>query len=616
MAEATKQSFEFKAEMRQLLHLIINSLYTNPEVFLRELISNSSDALNKTRFLQLTGKEIQSPKLPLQIKIEVDEKAQTFSIEDTGIGMIFDDLTERLGTIASSGTADFIQQLTNSKEKVDGNLIGQFGVGFYSAFMVTDEITVESRSATPGEPAWKWVSDGKGTFEITESDRVERGTKISFKLKDDYKEFSTDYKVKQVIRKYSNFVDYPIYVGDEQVNSKGALWHKNKNEITEEERNEFYKFISNDWEEPLDHIHLAMEGRMNFKAMLFVPKKAKPGYFRWDELKSVQLFSNRVFVQDDCKDLIPEYLRFVEGVVDSEDLPLNVSREVTQYSPIMNKIRDILTGKILDMIEYWAKEEQDKFREFHKEFGTLFKSGLNSDFTNRNRIVELLRFHSTKTAEGEPTSLKDYVDRMPEQQKEIYYLCGEKLSELKRDPKLEYFRKKDIEVLLLDDPVDTFLIPGLMNYKEKPLKSIEKADIQIEDEEEKKSKKKKKENLDGLLKAIKEHLGDKVEDVVLSKRLVESAAMLTIGKDGMDTHMERMMKMMDKNAGPSKKVFEINPEHPLIKNLNKQQEAGNVDIVKKAADQLYEGTLLLEGNLESPGDYVNRMTELMVKATE
>jgi len=644
MEKTSRQQFEFKAEMKQLLHLIVNSLYTNPEVFLRELISNSSDALNKLRFRQVTGENVQSPKVPLKIKIEVDEKGQTFSIEDTGVGMTFDDLTERLGTIASSGTMEFLRQLKDQKNKLDGNMIGQFGVGFYSAFMVAEQITVETRHADPDEKAYIWVSDGKGTYEIEESDRTVRGTRISFRLKDEHKEFAGAERIRQLIRKYSNFVDYTIEVNGEEVNSRGAVWHKNKNEVTDEERNEFYKFISNDFQEPLDHLHLSMEGRINFKALVFVPKKAKPDFFRAESLKSLQLYSNRVFVRENCEELLPEYLRFVEGVVDSEDLPLNVSREVTQHSPVMAKIREVLVNKIFGMIEYWAESEPDKFRTFYDEFGPLFKSGLNSDFANRDRITELLRFHSTLTpaatggadsgadsggaasksesgsAPGpmdDLISLSGYVERMPESQKEIFYLSGENLAELRRDPRLEYFRKKEIEVLLLSDPVDAFVVPGIGSYKEKPLKSIEKADIDLEDDpDEEKADRLSDEDLDRLLAVFREEAGERVENVVASRRLVDSAVTLTIGKEGMDSHMERMMKMMDQDVGPSRRVLEVNPSHPVIRNMSRIQKTGNEEMVRLMARQLYDGARLMQGELESPGDFVARMTRVMELATK
>ena len=632
MEKKEKQQFEFKAEMKQLLNLIVNSLYTNSEVFLRELISNSSDALNKVRFKQVTGEKVQSPKLPVQIRIEVDEDNQTFVIEDTGIGMTFEDLTERLGTVASSGTMEFIRQLKDQKNKLDGNMIGQFGVGFYSAFMVAEEITVETRHANPDEKAWKWVSGGQGTYEIEETDRTERGTRVSFRLKDEHKEFASQERIKQLIRKYSNFVDYSILVNGEEVNSQGALWHKNKNDVTEEELKEFYKFISNDYQDPLDHLHLAMEGRINFKALVFVPKKAKPDFFRTENLKSLQLYSNRVFVQENCEDLLPEYLRFAEGVVDSEDLPLNVSREVTQSSPVMAKIREVLVNKMLGMIEYWAESEPEKFRTFYDEFGSLFKSGINSDFSNRDRLIELLRFYSTKTVNGNsdeensdggkdsPMSdligLKSYTDRMPESQKEIYYLSGDNLDELKRDPKLEYFRKKDIEVLLLADPVDAFVVPGIGTYSEKPLKSIEKADLDLEDDEPDEKEKVSGDALEQLIKVFKEEAGDQVEDVVASRRLVDSPVTLTVGKEGMDSHVERMMKMMDQQTGPSRRILEINPSHPVIRNLSNLNQSGRSEPVRLMARQLYDGARLMQGELESPGEFIKRMNRVLELASK
>ncbi|MBP3191719.1 molecular chaperone HtpG [Natronogracilivirga saccharolytica] len=647
MAKKTKQQFEFKAEMKQLLNLIVNSLYTNPEVFLRELISNSSDALNKVRFKQVTGEKVQSPKLAAQIRINVDEEKQTFAIEDTGIGMTFEDLTERLGTVASSGTMEFIRQLKDQKNKLDGNMIGQFGVGFYSAFMVAEEITVETRHANPDEKAWKWVSDGQGTYEIEETDRTERGTSVSFRLKDEHKEFASPERIKQLIRKYSNFVDYSILVNGEEVNSQGALWHKNKNDVTEEELKEFYKFISNDFEDPLDHLHLAMEGRINFKALVFVPKKAKPDFFRTENLNSLQLYSNRVFVRENCEDLLPEYLRFAEGIVDSEDLPLNVSREVTQSSPVMAKIRDVLVSKILGMIEYWVESEPEKFRTFYDEFGPLFKSGINSDFSNRDRLIELLHFYSTKSLDGtaddaakkggkkqddkkedaknedgeksamsDMVSLKSYTERMPDSQKEIYYLSGDNLDELKRDPKLEYFRKKGIEVLLLADPVDAFVVPGIGTYNEKPLKSIEKADLDIEEDETDQKEKVSGDALEQLIRIFKDEAGDQVEDVVASRRLVESPVTLTVGKEGMDSHVEKMMKMMDQQTGPSRRVLEINPSHPVIRNLSNLNQSGKSEPVRLMARQLYDGARLMQGELESPGEFVKRMNSVLELASK
>lgn len=619
MEKKTRQQFEFKAEMKQLLHLIVNSLYTNPEVFLRELVSNASDALNKLRFMQVTGENVHSPKLPLRIRIEVDEKEKLFSIDDTGTGMGFDDLTERLGTVASSGTMDFLRKLKENKSTLDGNLIGQFGVGFYSSFMVTDEITVQTRHADPEGESLCWVSDGKGTYHIETGTRVERGTRISFRLKEEHAGFASPERIRQLIRKYSNFVDYTIEVNGEEVNSRGAIWHKNRQEVTDEEKAEFFKFLTNESEEPLDSLHLALEGRINFKAMLFVPKKAGHDFYRMEEFKSLQLYSNRVFVQDDCRDLLPEYLRFAEGVVDSEDLPLNVSREVTQHSPVMAKIRGVLVNKILGLIESWVDDEPEKFRTFYREFGALFKSGINTDFANRDRLIELLRFHTTKSAGQEASplvSLKQYVDRMGDDQKEIYYLSGDNVGELQRDPRLEYFRKKEIEVLLLDDPVDAFIVPGLGSYGEKPLKSIEKADLDFKDDDTGEEKKISGEALSALLRVFRDVTGDRVEKVTASRRLVDSAVTLTIGKEGLDSHLERIMKMMDQGAGPGKRVFEINPSHPLIINLSRMLHEGKEETVRLVALQLYEAALLMQGDLSSPNEFVKRMTDVMKQVTD
>ncbi len=610
------QEFEYKAEMKQLLHLIVHSLYTHPEVFLRELISNASDALNKVRFQQLTDRNILNPDVPLRINIALDAEEQTFSITDSGVGMTKSDLIDRIGTVASSGTLEFFQRLKTENKPFDGNLIGEFGIGFYSVFMVTDKVTIQTRHADPDSIGYQWESTGEGKFTIEEIPLEERGTKIFFKLKDDAKDFSDDDRVKGVIKKYSNFADFPIYVGGEEVNTISALWHKNKNEITEEERTEFYKFISNDYNPPLGYLHLSIEGRVNFKALIFFPDTPPLNYFRVEDLRSLHLYSSRIFIQDDCKELLPEYLHFVSGVVDTEDLPLNVSREVTQSSPVMAKIKDVITGRILSLLEDWAENESEKYEKFFKNFGLLFKTGAGSDFANRDRLINLLRFESSKAEKGKFTSLKEYVDGMPEDQTEIYYLSGDNRDAVERNPSLEYFRKKDIEVLFFVDAGDVFNIPHLHEYDGKPLKSIEKADIDFKPDEDSPNDTLSEEDIKSLISFFNEQLGDKVEDVVASKRLVDSAATLVVGASGMDRQMERMMKMMGGQIGESKKILEINPTHPLIKNLaqlhrSKSDEA----ILKSCALQLYEGALLIDGNMETPTDFVARMTDIMEQAT-
>lgn len=614
--EAATQQFEFKAEMKQLLHLIIHSLYTHPEVFLRELISNASDAMNKVRFRELTDKNILDAGSELTITIELDEKRRTFSITDNGIGMTHDELVNNLGTIARSGTVEFIKKMKEAKNTIEEeNLIGQFGVGFYSCFMVTDKVTVETRSAEPDEKGYRWQSHGEGAFTIEEIERKERGTTICFTLKEEFKEFSQEFTVKNTIQKYSNFVDFPISIGKEKVNTVTALWHKKTSEITETEAHEFYKFITNDHNPPLGYVHHKIEGNINFKALLFIPKTAPFDFMQLRDEKSLNLYCNKVLIQDDCKDLLPEYMRFVKGVIDTEDLPLNVSREVTQSSPVMAKIRQVLTGKVFSLLETWATSEKEKYEEFYRTFGPFFKTGLNTDFTNREKLIELLRFESSKTKKGEFISLKDYTMRMKGDQKEVYYFSGESREIIEKNPNLEYFIKNDIEVLFLTHPVDIFIIPSVHEYDKKPLKSIDKADLDalkdstIEMPENKLD--------DSLLKLFKDTLGEKVEDVRSSKRLVDSPVTLVQGKEGMDAQMEKMMKMMHKDFVAGKKVMEVNLEHPLVKNLARRYLANAADpMIATCIQQLYDGALFLDGALPSPTDYIKRMTEIMTEATQ
>ncbi|HDP68317.1 MAG TPA: molecular chaperone HtpG [Candidatus Marinimicrobia bacterium] len=617
----TKKTYQFKAELNQLLHLIVHSLYTHPEVFLRELISNASDALNKVRFMQLTNQEICDPQAELKIKIDLDEKKQLFTIEDSGIGMTEDELITNIGTVANSGTLKFLEEIQKKGKKPEGDLIGQFGVGFYSVFMVTDEVIIETQHANPDSKAYRWISDGKGTFTIEEIDRKKRGTTISFRLKDEHKDFAQEYRVKSVIQRYSNFVDFPIQLGKEKINKVEALWRRPKDEIKEDELTEFYKFIANDFEAPLGHLHLSLEGTVNFKALLFIPPKAPLNLFYDLENRGLHLYSNRIFIQDDAKELLPDYLKFVRGVVDTEDLPLNISREVTQHSPVMQKIRSILTTRILGLMEDWSKNDPGKYEKLIKNFGPLFKTGLNSDFANREKILKLLRFESTAKPKGELVSLDDYVSRMKKKQKEIYYITGESRDVIEKNPNLEYFRKNDYEVLLLTDPVDIFIIPSINEYDKKPLKSIEKADIDLEEEQKggdgKPEETLSSEMLESLIKIFKETLGEKVADVKASKRLVNSPVTLVVGKDGLDPQMERMMKLMNQEVTPQKKILEINPAHPIIKNLARRNIGSSTDpILRKTIMQLYESAMLIEGNLDNPTEYVQRMNELLEEATK
>lgn len=615
MADQQPRTFEFKAEMKQLLNIIAHSLYTHPEIFLRELISNASDALNKVRFRRLTDKNILEPDDELQIKIEVDEKKQTFVIEDNGIGMTHEELVNNIGTVARSGTLEFFKRLKEEGKSIDGNFIGQFGVGFYSVFMVTDEVTIETRSADIDSKGYRWKSSGEGTFTIEEFDKKNRGTRISFTLKESAKEFSSEYRVKEIIEKYSNFADFPILLKGNKINKVTALWQRKADEITDKDAHEFYKFLTNDIDDPLGYFPVSVEGVVNFKALLFVPAKAPFDYLWLQKEKSLHLYSNKILIQSDSKDLLPEYLRFAKGVVDTSDLPLNISREVTQYTPVMEKIRDILTGKILGFLKDWAENKQDKFLKFYQNFGTLLKTGLNSDFTNHDKIIELLRFESSAKPAGEMTSLKEYVSRMKDFQTEIYYLSGDNRDLLEHNPKLEYFKKNGVEVLFLTEPIDVFTMPSIHEYEKKPVKSIDKADIALKPQDQ--IVKPDDKLSESLLKLIKDTLKGKVEDVVVSKRLVESAVTLVSAKDALDPQFEKMMKLMHKDyKSEAKRIMEINIEHPLIKNLSKLYISDtNNPMIRKCIEQLYEGALFVDGDLPASSDFIKRMTDIMVQAT-
>ena len=609
------ETFEFKAEMKQLLNIIVHSLYNHPEVFLRELISNSSDALNKARFRKLTDKDIVDPDADLEIRIEVDSKKDKFSIEDFGIGMTKEELINNIGTIASSGTLEFLRRVKEQKAAFEGNLIGQFGVGFYSVFMVADEVSVETRGADSSSKGYLWKSGGEGNFTIEEIDRKHRGTKISFKFKESAKEFSQDYRIKEIINKYSNFADFPILLNGEKVNKVTALWHKKTDELKNQDLDEFYKFVSNDFEGPLGHLHMSIEGVVNFKALVFIPKTAPQDLMRLHNEKSLHLYANKILIQNDCKELLPEYLRFVKGVVDTTDLPLNISREVTQSSPEMLKIKSVITSKILSFLESWAQSDKEKYAVFYKNFGPLLKVGINSDFENKDKIIELLRFESSLRPKGELVSFKEYVQRMLSDQKEIYYLSGENREILERNPNLEYFNKHKIEVLFLTEPMDVFVVPSIPEYDKKHIVSIQKSDIDLKAEER---IEKPDDNLTkSLISLFKAALGGKVEDVLVSKRLVDSPVTLVSGKSGLEPQMERMMRMMDKDFQKQKRILEVNITHPLIRNLSRIYLSDTTNpILNKCINQLYEGALFIDGELNAPGDFIKRMTEIMQEATE
>lgn len=593
---AKPEKHEFKAEMKQLLHLIVHSLYTHPEVFLRELISNASDAMNKVRLAQASGEAVRDSDAKLEIRIEADAKSGRFSIEDTGIGMNQEELIRHLGTIAKSGTLDFLKKLSEEgKDRSD--LIGQFGVGFYSVFMVTKSVEVNTLSAAADSQACKWLSDGESTFEIETSERTVRGTKIEFVLNEDKREFADEHKLKEIIRNYSNFADFPILMNGEQINKVEAIWRKKPSDIKEEEYNEFYKFISNDFEEPLRRIHLDIEGAaVSFKALLFIPKKAPFDLFRTFQDKGPDLYSNRVLIRHDFKDLLPEYLRFVRGVVDTSELPLNVSRELTQSSPVTIKIKDILTKRILSSLQDWASKESEAYDGFFAEFGTMLKSGIETDSAAKDKIVDLLRFETNKSEGKRNQSLAAYYLGLQAEQGGIYYLSGDNAEAIRNNPKLEYYKKNNLEVLLLQDPSDLFCVSALREYKEKKFMSIDEAgaELQAKDKIERPENEMDKE----LLKQFKEVLKEEAADVRISKRLVDSAATLVRPEGGLDAATEKMMGMMGHALPETKKILEINIEHPLLRNLARSTlaESSRANL-SKYIRLIYDSAKLSEGSL-------------------
>lgn len=616
---------EFQTEVSQLLHLIIHSLYSHKEIFLRELVSNSSDALDKLKYLTLTDDAFKSLEFEPRIDIEFTEGDQkTFVIRDTGIGMNEEELAENLGTIARSGTKNFLSQLTGDNRK-DSNLIGRFGVGFYSSFMVADRVEVVSRKAGE-EKAWKWESDGKSGFEISEAERENQGTTVTLFLNDEGAEYSSRWQVESIIKKYSNHIAFPIYLHYEkteyddkgketsktptveQVNSANAIWKRSKSELTDEDYNEFYKTLGHDTEEPLLTIHTQAEGTLEYSTLFFVPKKAPFDMYQVDYQPGVKLYVKRVFITDDDKELIPTYLRFVRGVIDTEDLPLNVSREILQKNRVLAKIKDSSVKKILNELTKLAAEDEEKFTTFVEQYNRPLKEGLYGDFTNRDALLELVRFKST-AVEGW-TSLEKYVERMLPDQKAIYYITGDNETTLRNSPLLEAYGKKEIEVLIMDEEVDELVIPTIGTYKEKELKAVNRSDAG-EDLKDKKSEKKDKE-LKPLVDRMKKVLGDRVKDVVLSVRLSDSPSCIVVDENDPTMKMQQMMKALGQVDLPDvKPILEINPDHQIVtvmKNLEAEET------FEDAAFLLLDQAMLVEGvPLKDSASFVKRVNRMMAQ---
>jgi molecular chaperone HtpG len=622
----TAKKYEFKAEVKKLLDILVHSLYTSREIFLRELISNASDALDKLRFESTRGSEIENSDLPLEIKIEFDEKKKTLTISDTGIGMSRDELISNIGTIAKSGTEEFLKLVTEAKGDAS-NIIGKFGVGFYSVFMVADKVIIRTKSFRKDEPAVEWQSDGAGDYEISNIDqKISRGTSVEIFLKEDAAEFLQKYRLESIIKKHSNFITFPIIVGTDKINTVNAIWREPKSAITKEQYNEFYKFLSYDTEEPMDIIHKTFDAPIQFTALLFIAKKTSELFWMDRENYGLDLYVHRVLIQHKNKELLPEYLGFVKGVVDSEDLPLNISRETLQENVVFNKIASSVTNNILSYLIDKAKNDPEDYSTFWNEHGKIFKLGYN-DFINREKYIELIRFNSSFCKDkNEIISLSDYVSRMIEGQKEIYYRSGTNREAVELDPHLEIFKSRGLEVLYLFDPVDEFVISAVRKYRDFDIKSVDSVDLKnLNDFKELENKNKKVDDLSkedakhfsSLLSRMKTILGDRVEDVVESKRLVDSPACLISKDDSLSSTMQKIMRMANNDMAVQKKIFEVNPNHKLIRNLLKVFKAeSNDEFISGVTEQLFETALLQEGNLTDPHLLVKHINQSLEQSSD
>jgi molecular chaperone HtpG len=621
-----KQTYQFKAEVKQLLDILVHSLYTSREIFLRELISNASDALDKVRFESNRGTTIADKELPYEIKIEFDEKKKILRVIDTGIGMTKDEVISNIGTIAKSGSAEFLKNIQENKDDAN-NIIGKFGVGFYSVFMAAKEVVIKTKSFKEEEPAVLWKSDGLGDYEIAElKEKIKRGTTIEIFLKDDASEFAEKYKLESVIKKHSNFISFPIYLEKEKINTIGAVWREPKSSITKEQYNEFYKFLTYDSDEPMDIIHKSVDAPIQFNALLYIPKKNQDFFWMNRENYGLDLYVRRVLIQHKNKDLLPEYLSFVKGVVDSEDLPLNISRETLQDNSIFMKIASSVTGQLLSYLIDKGKNEPEKYAEFWKEHGKVFKLGYG-DFMNMDKYMELLRFNSsTHSNKDELASFADYVSRMKDGQKEIYYLFGSSRDSIELDPHIEIFKSKGVEVFYVFDPVDEFIFGSLRKYKDYEFKSAETVEMKnlekFKDVEEKKKEfekldKSDEKHLDSLLSKMKSILGDRVTEVKISKRLIGSPSCIVSPDDGISSSMQKILRMTNKDTAPQKKVFEVNPDNKLIRNLLEIfKKDSNDEYIVTVTEQLYESALLLEGTLTDPHNLVNRLNKLLESSSD
>jgi len=644
MSKATKQ---FQTEVKQLLDLVIHSLYSNRDIFLRELISNASDAIDKARFEAQSNESLLEGNSDWKIKLIPNKDAGTLTIRDNGIGMSMAEVEENIGTIAKSGTKSFVQAMKDAAAAQQPELIGQFGVGFYASFMVADKVTLTTRRAGDAAHGTCWESIGDGSYTIEDCTKAERGTEIVLHLKEEFKEYLDEWKIRSIVKKYSDFIQYPVCmditrtetpkgvdgeeiegagtiekIEEQTLNSMKAIWARPKSEVTEEEYKEFYKHVSHDFDDPFKTIHFAAEGTSEFKALLYLPAKKPFDLFMAERKRGIQLYVKRVFITEKCDALLPDYLRFVRGVVDSSDLPLNVSREILQEDVQIKRIQKSLVNKILSTLADLKEKEYDQYLTFWKEFGPVLKEGLHFDYANKEKLQELMLFQSTRTAEGEYVSLKEYVERMPEAQKEIYYITGEDKSSLEQSPLLEAFNAKGFEVLFMTDPVDEWVVQSLHEYQEKKLKAVDRGDVDLDSEDEKKEKEKKQEEakkeFGSLLELIKGRLESKIKEVRFSNRLTDSACCLVADDFGMNANMERIMKAMNQAVPESKRVLELNPDHPIVKVMGDmyKQNPENSRLLDYS-DLLYDQALLTEGTpIKDPLKFTKLVSELMVKAAQ
>ncbi len=631
---AQKETLEFQAEVSQVLNLVIRSLYSNKEIFLRELISNASDAAEKLRFEALGNDALYEEDPNLRIRVSFDTENRTVTVDDNGIGLSRQEVTETIGTIASSGTRKFLEQLSGDQAS-DSALIGQFGVGFYSAFIVADKVTLETRRAgMKADEGVRWESTGEGSYSVENVEKAQRGTRITLHLREEDAEFADNWRLRGIIAKFSDHIALPIEMfaepkppaeGEEEVekaapewervNKGTALWMRNKSEISEEEYQEFYKHISHDFENPLAWVHNRVEGSQEYTSLLYIPSQAPFDLWERDHKHGVKLFVRRVFIMDEAEKLMPHYLRFVKGVVDSDDLPLNVSREILQHDRKIDSIRGANVKRVLGLLEKQAKNEPEKFQSFWKQFGNVLKEGPAEDFANRDKIASLLRFTSTRSEGDEQTvSLDEYIERMPEKQDKIYYLTADSLSAARNSPHLEVFKKKDIEVLLLTDRVDEWLVSHLTDYKDKHLQSVAKGELDLgdlEDAQDKEKAEKAAEQHKDLLERLKESLGEKVKEVRVSTRLTESPACLVVDHYDMSQNLARVLKQLGQDAPTPNPILELNLEHPLVTRLEALEEG---ERFAELAGLIFDQAMLAEGGqLEDPAGVVHRLNRLMLE---